>query len=81
MKNVYDHIASDFSASRYKMWPMVEKFVSQVQSDELLVDLGCGNGKNLIPVTRNGLGLEISEGRLSAGDFFSTLVRPGANLP
>ena len=70
MKNVYDHIASDFSASRYKMWPMVEKYVSQVQSNELLVDLGCGNGKNLIPVTKNGLGLEISEGMVFISAFY-----------
>ena len=60
--DVYDQIASDFSASRYKMWPMVEEFVKQIKPDQLMIDLGCGNGKNMAPCRRHALGLEISTG-------------------
>ena len=62
VKNVYNHIASDFSKSRYKMWPMVADFVEKIPRDAFMIDLGCGNGKNLIPVTDHSLGLEISIG-------------------
>ncbi|CAG5102193.1 Oidioi.mRNA.OKI2018_I69.chr1.g186.t1.cds [Oikopleura dioica] len=60
VKDVYDHIADDFSASRYKMWPLVEEFVDQVPKDHFVVDLGCGNGKNLLKIKDRGLGLELS---------------------
>ena len=62
VKNVYDKIAPDFSASRYKMWPLVAEFVSLIPSDCLIFDIGCGNGKNLAPLVGNGIGLEISIG-------------------
>jgi len=60
VKDVYDHIADDFSASRYKMWPLVEDFVDKVPNDHFVVDLGCGNGKNLLKIRNHGLGLELS---------------------
>ena len=44
------------------MWPMVEKYVSQIKHNQLLIDLGCGNGKNMLPRINNSLGLEISRG-------------------
>ena len=37
VKDVYDHIADDFSASRYKMWPLVEDFVDKVSNDHFVV--------------------------------------------
>ena len=44
------------------MWPMVEKYISQVDNNQLLIDLGCGNGKNMLPRIDNSIGLEISSG-------------------
>lgn len=45
---VYDEIAVHFSATRYKAWPIVEEFVRRLPAGSLGVDVGCGNGKNML---------------------------------
>lgn len=42
---MYDKIAEHFSHTRYKAWPKVEKFLSEVEPGSLVLDVGCGNGK------------------------------------
>ncbi|KAF3918817.1 hypothetical protein ABW20_dc0100237 [Dactylellina cionopaga] len=44
---VYDTIASHFSATRYKPWPIVEQFLRNLPPGAVGVDIGCGNGKYL----------------------------------
>jgi SAM-dependent methyltransferase len=44
---VYDEIARHFDHTRYKPWPGVAAFVSSIAAHSLLLDLGCGNGRNL----------------------------------
>lgn len=44
---VYDAIAPHFSATRYKPWPNVLGFVQACRPGTVLLDVGCGNGKNL----------------------------------
>jgi len=43
---VYDIIAPHFNHTRYKPWPIVEKFLKE-QSENIIADIGCGNGKYL----------------------------------
>jgi tRNA (uracil-5-)-methyltransferase TRM9 len=45
--NTYKQIASHFSATRYRPWPQVEGFLKSLSPDSIMVDVGCGNGKNL----------------------------------
>jgi len=45
---VYDEIAAHFSATRYKAWPVVDGFVRGMPEGSLGVDIGCGNGKNML---------------------------------
>ena len=45
--SVYDAIASHFSATRYKPWPLVKEYVESLPEGSLMCDVGCGNGKNL----------------------------------
>lgn len=47
VKNVYEKIASHFDKTRFKVWPSVEKFIDKIPKDSLVVDIGCGNGKNM----------------------------------
>src|SRR3989338_2532850 len=54
VRHVYDAIAPHFGATRYKAWPLVERFVRSVApaaggppAGLLLLDVGAGNGKNL----------------------------------
>jgi tRNA (uracil-5-)-methyltransferase TRM9 len=45
---VYDQIASHFSSTRYKPWPIVESFLQSLTPGSVGLDVGCGNGKYLI---------------------------------
>ena len=44
---VYEDIASHFSSTRYKPWPIVERFLRDRAPGSIGVDVGCGNGKYL----------------------------------
>ena len=45
---VYEKIAEHFSETRHKPWPQVMDFLhTYAQSGDVLVDVGCGNGKYL----------------------------------
>lgn len=60
---VYNKIATDFSRTRYKVWPCVARFLDQIIDDartdtsilvgetasscSIIGEIGCGNGKNL----------------------------------
>lgn len=45
--NVYSSIASHFSATRYKPWPLVTFFLATLPPGSIGIDVGCGNGKYL----------------------------------
>lgn len=45
VKEVYESIASHFSSTRYSPWPQVVDFIHSLRPRELLLDVGCGNGK------------------------------------
>lgn len=47
VQQVYEAIAPHFSATRYKRWPIVEKFIKNLPANSFGCDFGCGNGKNL----------------------------------
>ncbi|KAF3941266.1 hypothetical protein ABW19_dt0210616 [Dactylella cylindrospora] len=44
---VYNEIASHFSATRYKPWPIVNEFLIKLSTGSVGIDVGCGNGKYL----------------------------------
>ena len=44
---VYEQIASHFSETRYKPWPIVERFLKALPQGSIGLDVGCGNGKYL----------------------------------
>ncbi|KAF9633960.1 putative trna (uracil-5-)-methyltransferase trm9 protein [Lasiodiplodia theobromae] len=44
---VYEQIASHFSETRYKPWPIVERFLNGLPAGAVGLDIGCGNGKYL----------------------------------
>ncbi|KAK7706766.1 tRNA methyltransferase, has a role in tRNA modification [Botryosphaeria dothidea] len=44
---VYEQIASHFSETRYKPWPIVERFLKGLPAGAVGLDIGCGNGKYL----------------------------------
>lgn len=44
---VYRNIAGHFSSTRYKPWPLVERFLAELAPGSFVLDVGCGNGKYL----------------------------------
>ncbi|KAK5122776.1 hypothetical protein LTR85_003691 [Meristemomyces frigidus] len=44
---VYEQIASHFSSTRYKPWPIIERFLKDLPVGSVGLDIGCGNGKYL----------------------------------
>lgn len=44
---IYEDIASHFSSTRYKPWPIVERFLQHLPDGSVGLDIGCGNGKYL----------------------------------
>ncbi|KAM5452186.1 tRNA methyltransferase, has a role in tRNA modification [Microsporum audouinii] len=44
---VYQEIAPHFSSTRYKPWPIVERFLKGLPAGSIGLDVGCGNGKYL----------------------------------
>ncbi|KAL8725633.1 MAG: hypothetical protein Q9181_006340 [Wetmoreana brouardii] len=44
---VYEQIALHFSSTRYKPWPIVERFLRELPNGSVGIDVGCGNGKYL----------------------------------
>ncbi|ETI24078.1 hypothetical protein G647_03447 [Cladophialophora carrionii CBS 160.54] len=44
---VYEDIASHFSSTRYKPWPVVDEFLRNLPAGSAGLDIGCGNGKYL----------------------------------
>lgn len=85
--DVYNEIAPHFSLTRYKPWPIVEKFLTEQPSYSIGLDVGCGNGKYL-GVNKNlymigsdrSLGLiECAHG--NGGNNYTLCVADGLSLP
>ncbi|QDS76688.1 hypothetical protein FKW77_000410 [Venturia effusa] len=45
--SVYQEIAPHFSSTRYKPWPLIERFLGHLSPGSVGLDVGCGNGKYL----------------------------------
>jgi tRNA (uracil-5-)-methyltransferase TRM9 len=62
MPAFYDIHAADFSRSRFRLWPHVKQFLDGIQPNSRVLDIGCGNGKNMLYRTDlQMIGLEYSE--------------------
>jgi len=61
IKEVYNKIANQFDYTRYRIWGSVKNFLDSLPSNSKVLELGCGNGKNML--YRNDLiieGIDIS---------------------
>ena len=62
IEETYNTIAKDFNKTRYKIWGCVLRFITSLESNTKLLEVGCGNGKNML--YRNDIdsyGIDVSE--------------------
>lgn len=57
--NTYNKISNDFSKTRYSVWNFVKEFLKNRSKGEVGLDLGCGNGKNMI--LNNMIGVDVNQ--------------------
>ena len=48
VKRVYDDIGEYFDKTRAYLWCGIKYFVISIEKDSLVLDVGCGNGKNML---------------------------------
>jgi len=48
VKDVYNKIAPHFDVSRQRVWGSVKQFMNSLVPESHVLDLGCGNGKNML---------------------------------
>jgi ubiquinone/menaquinone biosynthesis C-methylase UbiE len=68
ISQTYDAIAEDFDETRYKPWPDTVKFAERFSAGDIVLDLGCGNGRDMRFLEEKGIkvmGLDISMGQLT----------------
>ncbi|GMR43720.1 hypothetical protein PMAYCL1PPCAC_13915, partial [Pristionchus mayeri] len=53
--DVYEKIAPHFDETRHAVWTGVKRFLDSIPPGSLLYDIGCGNGKYLLPERNDGL--------------------------
>ena len=53
----YERIAEHFSQTRHTPWPRVVDFVMQCTHGDAVLDVGCGNGRHLLPAANVGAAL------------------------
>lgn len=84
---VYNEIASHFSQTRYKPWPIVEKFLKEQPDYSIGLDVGCGNGKYLgVNKKLFCIGSDRSDGLIecaksNSDNSFHLAVADGLHLP
>jgi SAM-dependent methyltransferase len=61
VEDTYDKIASTFSATRYKPWPPIVNFLSELPDKSNVLEVGCGNGKNFCDNRHYYFGVDISK--------------------
>lgn len=47
IQNTFNAIAAEFDITRYKPWPQTIEFINELPEDGTILDLGCGNGRNI----------------------------------
>ena len=66
VEETYNTIATDFNRTRYKVWKKVAQFLDSLERGTNVLEIGCGNGKNMLYRTDLCMvGIDISETQVS----------------
>lgn len=47
VKTIYECIAESFSDKRYTNWDWIDNFIKMISYNSYILDIGCGNGRNM----------------------------------
>jgi SAM-dependent methyltransferase len=61
VKNIYEQIATLFSDKRLNQWDWIETFINSFSYNSNLLDIGCGNGRNMKHSNYNFYGVDNCE--------------------
>lgn len=59
-KEIYNNIANEFDRCRTKIWPCTSRFLNQFNVGSTVLDIGCGNGKNMVNESISFTGIDFS---------------------
>ena len=45
--NTYNNISKKWDDTRYMVWPDVKTYLDNIKKNSKVVEIGCGNGKNM----------------------------------
>ena len=82
VEDSYDIIAKEFSVTRVFTWKWTDEFINNISDNKIsnnnkfILDIGCGNGRNLNYSNFNIIGIDISIEQLKQNNSnFNTLIR------
>ena len=52
-QNTYEEISKEFSETRAYVWKCVKDFTNLISNDNKVIEVGCGNGKNMEYITKH----------------------------
>jgi len=64
VKEVYENIAIHFSNTRTYTWNWIKNFIENKEINSTIVDIGCGNGRNMMNKNYNFIGVDNCENLL-----------------
>ena len=59
IQKTYNDIAAEFDITRYKPWPQTVEFINDFPENSLILDLGCGNGRNMVYIKSLSCGYKV----------------------
>ena len=65
VKDVYELISKHFSNTRAFTWSWISDFVNSLEKNSLILDIGCGNGRNMEFNNYNFIGIDNCDGFLN----------------
>ena len=58
VKDIYEQIAPQFNNTRQYRWSWVNEFLNTLENNSIVLDLGCGNGRNMQHNNLNFIGID-----------------------
>lgn len=55
---VYNQIADNFSEKRFSSWSWIDSFLNSFEKNKMILDIGCGNGRNMTNKDLNFIGID-----------------------